>query len=49
MVEATVKEKSQASKPIEDMTLDELDEVEDEEDERVLEQYRWGGGGGGRR
>jgi hypothetical protein len=23
------------------MTLDELDEFEDEEDERVLEEYRW--------
>jgi hypothetical protein len=28
-------------KNYEDMTLDELDEFEDEEDERVLEEYRW--------
>ena len=25
---------------MEDMTLDELDELEDEEEERILEQYR---------
>ena len=28
------------AKPLEDMTLDELDEMEDEEDERILLQYR---------
>ena len=35
------------TKPLEDMTLDELDEMEDEEDERILLQYRlikYGGG-----
>jgi len=41
MVEQTVKEKVDGkTKPIEDMTLDELDELEDDEDERVLLQYR---------
>lgn len=30
----------QQTKAIEDMTLDELDELEDEEDDRVLQQYR---------
>ena len=30
----------QQSKAIEDMTLDELDEMEDEEDDRILLQYR---------
>ena len=30
----------QETKAIEDMTLDELDELEDEEDDRVLQQYR---------
>lgn len=41
MVEDTVQQKTgQASKPLEDMTLDELDELEDEEDERILQQYR---------
>lgn len=43
MVEDTVREKAgqqQQSKAIEDMTLDELDELEDEEDDRVLLQYR---------
>lgn len=29
-------------KAMEDMTLDELDELEDEEEERILQQYRWG-------
>ena len=28
------------SKPVEDMTLEELEELEDEEDERVLLEYR---------
>ena len=28
------------TKAIDDMTLDELDEIEDEEDDRVLQQYR---------
>ena len=43
MVEQTVQEKAEegGGKPIEDMTLDELDEMEDEEDERVLLQYRY--------
>jgi hypothetical protein len=27
-------------KALEDMSLDELDEIEDEEEERILEQYR---------
>ena len=41
MVEQTVEEKTGAgSKPLEDMTIDELDELEDEEDERILQQYR---------
>ncbi len=41
VLEETVQQKvGGASKPIEDMTLDELDELEDEEDERVLLQYR---------
>ncbi|XP_071941640.1 phosducin-like protein 3 [Antedon mediterranea] len=31
---------SNASKPYEEMTIDELDELEDDEDERVLLQYR---------
>ena len=29
-----------AVKEMEDMTLDELDELEDEEEERILEQYK---------
>ena len=41
MVEQTVQEKAgSGAKPLEDMTLDELDEMEDEEDERVLLEYR---------
>ncbi len=41
VLEDTVREKvGGASKPIEDMTLDELDELEDEQDERVLQRYR---------
>ena len=41
MVENAVQDKTgQTSKPIEDMTLDELDELEDEQDDRVLQQYR---------
>lgn len=40
MVEQTVKDKVDGKKSIEDMTLDELDEMEDEEDERILLQYR---------
>ena len=39
LLEKTVKEKTQ-SKPLEDMSLDELEELEDEEDERVLLEYR---------
>lgn len=43
MVEETVQRKTagiKVVKPYEDMTLDELEELEDEEDERVLLQYR---------
>ncbi len=29
-----------SGKALEDMNLDELDELEDEEEERILEQYR---------
>jgi len=39
MMEKTIKQKS-GVKDYEDMTLDELDEFEDEEEERILEQYR---------
>ena len=43
MVEQTVQEKVEGGgKAYEDMTLDELDEMEDEEDERILLQYRYG-------
>ena len=41
MVEQTVKAKTSVVKDYEDMTLDELDAIEDEEDERVLLQYRY--------
>ena len=30
-----------ATKPLEDMTLDDLEELADEEDVRILQQYRW--------
>ena len=43
MVEETVQRKTAGIKVVkayEDMTLDELEELEDEEDERVLLQYR---------
>lgn len=42
MVEETVQRKTGMNvvKAYEDMTLDELEELEDEEDERVLLQYR---------
>ncbi|XP_014256415.1 viral IAP-associated factor homolog [Cimex lectularius] len=41
MVEATVQEKqNQDGKPLDELTLDELDELEDDEDERVLLEYR---------
>jgi hypothetical protein len=42
MVEQTVQKKSEegVGKPLEDMTLEELDAMEDEEDERILLQYR---------
>ncbi len=42
MMEETVAKKTGAGggKELEDMTLDELDEFEDEEDDRVLQQYR---------
>ena len=39
LVEQTIKQKTQ-DKAIEDMTLDELEALEDEEDERILLQYR---------
>lgn len=42
VVEQTVQEKTgNTGKAFEDMTLDELDEFEDEEDERILQQYRF--------
>ena len=46
LVENVVKERVDAgedgisTKPIEDMTLDELEEMEDEADERILLEYR---------
>lgn len=41
MVEQTVHDKVDGkTKAVEDMTLDELDEMEDNEDERVLLQYK---------
>ena len=41
LVEETVQKKTgNVVKSYEDMTLDELEELEDEEDERVLLQYR---------
>ena len=42
MVEETVQKKTGMNvvRAYEDMTLDELEELEDEEDERVLLQYR---------
>lgn len=41
MVEETVQGKAQGEgKQLENMTLDELDEFEDEEDDRILLQYR---------
>lgn len=41
LVEDTVRQRTgEETKAIEDMTLDELDEMEDEEDDRVLLQYR---------
>lgn len=41
MVEQTVQEKADGGgKALEDMTLDELEALEDEEDERILLQYR---------
>lgn len=33
-------EEGVSSKPIEDMTLDELEELEDDEDEKILLEYR---------
>ncbi|KAJ3417105.1 hypothetical protein HDV05_006964 [Chytridiales sp. JEL 0842] len=39
MVDKAVQQRY-GEKPIEEMNLDELDEIEDEEDDRVLEQYR---------
>ena len=42
LVEQTVKQKTSVVKNYEDMTLDELDAMEDDEDERVLLQYRYG-------
>ena len=40
LLEATIKQKT-GEKALEDMTLDELDELEDDEDERVLLDYRY--------
>ncbi|CAG0914608.1 unnamed protein product [Notodromas monacha] len=40
MLEATVLEKTKSGKSKDEMTLDELKELEDEEDERVFEEYR---------
>ena len=40
LLEATVKEKTGAGKATEDMTLEELDELEDEEEERILEEMK---------
>ncbi len=41
MMEETVAKKAAGGgKELDDMTLDELDEFEDEEDDRVLQQYR---------
>lgn len=40
LVETTVKEKTVLDKPFEDMTLEELEACEDDEDERVLQEYR---------
>lgn len=42
MIEETISKKTgeKVVKAYEDMTLDELEELEDEEDERVLEDYR---------
>ena len=34
--------KKTGGKAYDDMTLDELDEFEDEEDDRVMQQYRYG-------
>ena len=39
MLEETIAKKT-GEKAMEDMTLDELDELEDEEEERILEGYR---------
>lgn len=42
IVESVVKNYEEGSvKPIEDMTLDELEEIEDEADETILLQYRY--------
>jgi hypothetical protein len=41
MIEETIRAKSGVKK-MDDMTLDELDELEDDEDEIVLERYRSG-------
>jgi hypothetical protein len=41
MIEETIRAKSGVKK-MDDMTLDELDELEDDEDEMVLERYRSG-------
>jgi len=40
LVDATIKEKTSIDKSFEDMTLEELEACEDEEDTRVLEEYR---------
>lgn len=41
MVERTVQEKLNKDKQLNEKTLDELDELEDEEDDRVLAEYRY--------
>ncbi|KAL1122131.1 hypothetical protein AAG570_003536 [Ranatra chinensis] len=40
MVEETIQEKSKSGKNFDDFTLDELDLIEDEEDEKIVLEYR---------
>ncbi|EDO36673.1 predicted protein [Nematostella vectensis] len=40
MLEKTIKQKCTEGKPIEDMSLDELEAMEDEEDEAIIQRYR---------
>ena len=43
MVEDAIQKRVGGStKAVEDMTLDELDEIEDEADEKILLEYRYG-------